>query len=67
MGRSMALSPQAKRSTTMTSFLSSNDGRRNQNNPEEAAGLEETEDLPLSPEEDMPVIPDDERVVDMPS
>lgn len=51
----------------MTSSLSSNDGRRNQNNPEEAAGLDETEDLPLSPEEDMPVIPDDERVVDMPS
>lgn len=52
----------------MTSFHSSNDGRRNQNNnPEEAAGLDETEDLPLSPEEDMPVIPDDERVLDMPS
>jgi hypothetical protein len=64
----MALSPQAKRSITMTSFHSSNDGRRNQNNnPEEAAGLDETEDLPLSPEEDMPVIPDDERVLDMPS
>jgi hypothetical protein len=56
-----------KRSITMTSFHSSNDGRRNQNNPEEAAGLDETEDLPLSPEEDMPVIPDDERVLDVPS
>lgn len=51
----------------MTSWIASDSGRRSQDNPEEATGEDDTDDLPLTPEEDMPVIPDDERVIDMPS
>jgi hypothetical protein len=51
---------------TMTHFLADG-GRRRQDSPEETAGLEDGEDLPLSPEEDSPVIPDEERVLEVPS
>jgi hypothetical protein len=51
----------------MNAWISSDSGRRQTDTPEEALGLDETDDLPLSPEEDMPVIPDDERVIDVPS
>ncbi|MDI1340636.1 hypothetical protein [Polaromonas sp.] len=51
----------------MTAWISSDSGRRHPDNPEEALGQDDTDDLPLSPEEDMPVIPDDERVIDVPS
>lgn len=50
-----------------TIFVASNSGRRSKDSPEEVAGPEETEDLPISPEEDMSVIPDEERVIDVPS
>ena len=51
----------------MPHFSTSNSGRLRRENPEETAGLEETEDLPLTPEEDNSVIPDEERVLDVPS
>ena len=51
----------------MTLFSARNAGRRNLDNPEEPIALEDTEDLPLSPEADTSVIPDEERVFDMPS
>lgn len=51
----------------MTSFSASNNGKRRLDDAEEPAGLDDTGELPLSPEEDMPVIPDDERVLDVPS
>lgn len=51
----------------MTRFSTSHAGRRGQDSNEEPTALEDTEDLPLSPEEDSSVIPDEERVFDMPS
>jgi hypothetical protein len=51
----------------MTSFFASDSGRQRQQGNEETTGLEDNEDLPLSPDEDMPVIPDEERVIDVPS
>ena len=51
----------------MTRFSTPNAGRRSPDSTEEPIALEDTEDLPLSPEEDSPVIPDEERVFDMPS
>lgn len=51
----------------MTHIFTSNSGRHGQDSPDETAGLDETADLPLSPEEDMSVIPDEERVIDVPS
>lgn len=51
----------------MSRFSASSNGRPRQPNPEDASGLDETEDLPLAPEEDTSVIPDEERVLDMPS
>ena len=51
----------------MTRFSANNAGRRGLDSSEEPLALEDTEDLPLSPEEDSSVIPDDERVFDMPS
>lgn len=50
----------------MNHFSATGGGRRREE-LEETAGLEETEDLPLSPEEDMSVIPDEERLLDVPS
>ena len=51
----------------MTRFSANNAGRRGLDSNEEPLALEDTEDLPLSPEEDSSVIPDEERVFDMPS
>ena len=51
----------------MTRFSTNNAGRRGLDSSEEPLALEDTEDLPLSPEEDSSVIPDEERVFDMPS
>ncbi len=51
----------------MTHLLASNLGRPLPVSPDETAGLENSDDLPLWPEEDMSVIPDEERVIDVPS
>lgn len=51
----------------MSRFPANNAGRRGLDSTEEPIALEDTEDLPLSPEEDMSVIPDEERVFDVPS
>lgn len=51
----------------MSLFSDHSPGRPREANPEEAGALDETEDLPLSPDEDMSVIPDEERVLDVPS
>ncbi len=51
----------------MTAFFASDSGRQRQPSNEETGGLEDNEDLPLSPDEDMPLIPDEERVIDVPS
>ena len=51
----------------MTRVSANNAGRRGLDSSEEPLALEDTEDLPLSPEEDSSVIPDEERVFDMPS
>ena len=65
--RNMASSLTADRSTAMTSFPASNQGRRSPDSLEDPVGLDDTEDLPLSLDEDMPLIPDEERVIDVPS
>ena len=54
-------------SLAMTRFSAHNASRRGPDSTEEPLALEDTEDLPLSPEEDSSVIPDEERVFDMPS
>lgn len=51
----------------MRLFSPSNNGKRRLDDAEEPAGLDDTDELPLSPEEDTSVIPDDERVIDVPS
>lgn len=41
--------------------------RQELDSADEPAGLDDAEDLPLSPDEDMSVIPDEERVINVPS
>jgi hypothetical protein len=65
--RSMALSSPFLWSNTMRLFSTINNGKRRLDDAEEPAGLDDADELPLSPEEDTSVIPDDERVLDVPS
>lgn len=51
----------------MTLFSAGKRRRPPPDETDETPGLDDTGELPVSPEEDMPVIPDDERVVDVPS
>ena len=40
---------------------------RSQDSADETAGLDDSDDLPLSPDDEMPLIPDEERVINVPS